>query len=72
MCLFRIQEPDPGPASGCSVIHEFFHWFIHDVTPWVTGVAQGHPYLDLSPSPLLIAFSESFVGVSFIIPGTSC
>jgi membrane protein DedA with SNARE-associated domain len=51
------------------VLHQFFFWLVHDVTPFVTGVAQRH-HVWILPIAFLIAFSESFVGVSFIIPGT--
>jgi membrane protein DedA with SNARE-associated domain len=51
------------------VIHLFFHWFLHVATPWITGVAQTH-HVWILPIAFVIAFSESFVGVSFIIPGT--
>jgi membrane protein DedA with SNARE-associated domain len=51
------------------VLHQFFHWFFHVLTPWVTGLAQAHPIWCL-PIAFVVAFSESFVGVSFIIPGT--
>ena len=51
------------------MLHDFFHWFVHDVTPWITGVAQRH-HIWIFPIAFLIAFSESFVGISFIIPGT--
>jgi len=46
-----------------------FHWFMHDAREWVTLTAQTHPYW-VFPIAFLVAFSESFVGVSFIIPGT--
>src|SRR4051812_21614871 len=51
------------------VFHQFLHWFFHDLTPWITGIAQAHP-IWCFPIAFLVAFSESFVGVSFIIPGT--
>ena len=51
-------------------MHQFFHWFFHDLTPWVTGVARAHP-IWCFPIAFIVAFSESFVGVSFIIPGTT-
>ena len=51
------------------MLHQFFHWFAHELTPWVTGVAQAHP-IWCFPIAFVVAFSESFVGVSFIIPGT--
>ena len=51
------------------MVHQFFHWFFHDLTPWVTGIAQAHP-IWCFPIAFVVAFSESFVGVSFIIPGT--
>lgn len=42
---------------------------MHDARLWVTGAAQAHP-LWCFPIAAVIAFSESFVGVSFIVPGT--
>jgi membrane protein DedA with SNARE-associated domain len=48
---------------------DIFHWFIHDARLWVTTAAQAHP-LWCFPIAFAIAFSESFVGVSFIVPGT--
>ncbi len=46
-----------------------FHWLFHDARLWVTAVAQSHP-LWCFPIAFVIAFSESFVGVSFLVPGT--
>ena len=54
--------------SGRSVF-DFFHWFANDAREWVTVTAQAHPYW-VFPIAFAIAFSESFVGVSFIVPGT--
>jgi membrane protein DedA with SNARE-associated domain len=51
------------------VLLGIFHWFTHDARDWVTITAQAHPYW-VFPIAFVIAFSESFVGVSFIIPGT--
>lgn len=51
------------------MFHQFAHWFFHDLTPWVTGIAQAHPEWCF-PIAFLVAFSDPFVGVSFIIPGT--
>lgn len=51
------------------MIHEFFHWLVHDVTPWITSLVRAH-HLWCFPVAFVIAFSESFVGLSFIIPGT--
>ena len=48
---------------------DIFHWFIHDARHWVTTAAQAHP-LWCFPIAAVIAFSESFVGVSFLVPGT--
>jgi len=62
-------DPDFVAKRQECVLHQFFHWFVHDLTPWVTGVAQAHPIWCL-PIAFVVAFSESFVGVSFIIPGT--
>ncbi len=46
-----------------------FHWFVHDARIWVTVTARTHPYWAF-PIAFVIAFTESFVGVSFIVPGT--
>jgi membrane protein DedA with SNARE-associated domain len=51
------------------VLLGIFHWFVHDARAWVTVTAQTHPYW-VFPIAFIIAFSESFVGVSFIVPGT--
>lgn len=48
---------------------EFLHWVTHEAREWVTVTAQTHPYW-VFPIALVIAFSESFVGLSFIVPGT--
>ena len=48
---------------------DIFHWFTHDARTWVTVTAQTHPYW-VFPIAFAIAFSESFVGVSFLVPGT--
>lgn len=47
----------------------FLHWFLHEARFWVTDVAQAHPLWSF-PIAFVVAFSESFVGVSFIVPGT--
>lgn len=52
------------------MILSFFHWLMHDARLWVTTTAQGHP-LWCFPIAFFIACSESFIGVSFIIPGTT-
>jgi membrane protein DedA with SNARE-associated domain len=48
----------------------FFHWLMHDARLWVTATAQAHPFWCF-PIAFLIACSESFIGISFIIPGTT-
>jgi membrane protein DedA with SNARE-associated domain len=63
-----------GAQTGSKVraqqlIHEIFHWLFHVATPWVTGIAQAH-HIWFFPIAFAVAFSESFVGISFIIPGT--
>ncbi|HET7083873.1 MAG TPA: DedA family protein [Rhizomicrobium sp.] len=50
-------------------MHHIFHWFAHYAHAWVKVTAHAHPYWAF-PIALVIAFSESFVGVSFIVPGT--
>ena len=47
-----------------------FHWFTHDLLQWVRTTAQAHP-LWAFPIAFFVACSESFVGLSFIIPGTT-
>lgn len=48
---------------------EFLHWFANNARDWTTATAKTHPYW-VFPIAFAIAFSESFVGVSFIVPGT--
>ena len=48
---------------------EFLHLFVNHAREWVTVTAQTHPYW-VFPIARVIAFSESFVGLSFIVPGT--
>ncbi len=43
---------------------------MHDLPHWVRITAQAHP-LWVFPIAFVIACSESFIGVSFIIPGTT-
>jgi len=50
-------------------VFDFLHTFATEARAWVTTTAQTHPYW-VFPIAFAIAFSESFVGVSFIIPGT--
>ena len=46
------------------------HGLFHDLFTLVRAAAQAHPFWCL-PIAALIAFSESFVGVSFLVPGTA-
>ena len=48
---------------------DFFHWFVRDAREWVTASSQAHPYW-VFPIAAVIAFSESFIGLSFLIPAT--
>jgi membrane protein DedA with SNARE-associated domain len=50
-------------------VFDFLHTFAVEAHAWVTATARSHPYWAF-PIAFVIAFSESFVGVSFIIPGT--
>lgn len=50
-------------------MHEFLHWLIHDVTPMVTGLVRAH-HAWCFPIAFLVAFCESFVGLSLLVPGT--
>lgn len=67
----RCMSARPRPVENRKQehVHQFFHWFFHDLTPWVTALASAHP-IWCFPIAFVVAFSESFVGVSFIIPGT--
>jgi membrane protein DedA with SNARE-associated domain len=47
-----------------------FHGLFHELFTLVRETAQAHPFWCL-PIAAAIAFSESFVGVSIIIPGTT-
>lgn len=47
-----------------------FHGLFHDLFLLVRATAQAHPFWCL-PIAGVIAFSESFVGVSFLVPGTA-
>lgn len=47
-----------------------FHGLFHDLFLLVRQTAQAHPIWCL-PLAAVVAFSESFVGISFIIPGTA-
>jgi membrane protein DedA with SNARE-associated domain len=46
-----------------------FHWIVYEARFWVVDTAQAHP-LWVFPIAFVVAFSESFVGLSFIVPGT--
>src|ERR1700744_5329755 len=63
--------PQTGPIkrTGKGVFLGIFHWFVHDARTVVVETTQAHPYWCF-PIAFVIAFSESFVGISFIVPGT--
>ena len=48
---------------------EFLHWFAHEGRAWITVTARSHPDW-VFPIAFGVAFSESFVGISFLVPGT--
>ena len=48
---------------------DFFHWFVRDAREWVTVTSQAHPFW-VFPIAAVIAGSESFIGLSFLIPAT--
>lgn len=53
------------------MLHDILQWFAQfasDARIWVTQTAQAHP-LWCFPIAFAVAFTESFVGLSFIIPG---
>jgi membrane protein DedA with SNARE-associated domain len=45
-----------------------FHGWVEDTVAFVTAAARAHPYWAL-PIAFAIAFTESFVGLSFLVPG---
>jgi membrane protein DedA with SNARE-associated domain len=50
---------------------DFLHWsaqFAQDARIWVTQIAQAHP-LWCFPIAFFVAFAESFVGLSILVPG---
>ena len=59
------QRRQNAPKNGKNVFHDF----IHTLFLLVRETARAHP-LWIFPIAAAIAFSESFVGISFVIPGT--
>jgi membrane protein DedA with SNARE-associated domain len=55
---------NPKKGIGWSMVH---NW-IGDAAAFVTAMAREHPYWAF-PAAFAIAFTESFVGLSFLIPG---
>ncbi len=51
------------------MIHDFVHWLFESVIPWITDLAKNH-HAWCFPIAFVVAFSESFIGISFIVPGT--
>lgn len=60
--------PTPRPRYCDTVFTDLLHWFVHDVRIWATDAARTHPYWCF-PIAFGIAFSESFAGISFLVPG---
>jgi membrane protein DedA with SNARE-associated domain len=56
------------PDAMLPDIFQWFAQFASDARIWVTQTAQAHP-LWCFPIAFTVAFTESFVGLSFIIPG---
>ncbi|HTP76206.1 MAG TPA: DedA family protein [Rhizomicrobium sp.] len=50
-------------------MHVFFAW-IHDAAKWLLEFAREHPESAFAIA-FVSAFGESFVGISFLVPGTS-
>jgi membrane protein DedA with SNARE-associated domain len=67
------MSPSPAGAARqtgqAQVLPDFIHWLVHDARIWVTETARAHPFW-IFPLAFLIAFSESFIGLSIIVPGT--
>lgn len=47
---------------------DLLHWFVHDARIWVTDTARTYPYWCF-PIAFGVAFSESFAGISVLVPG---
>jgi membrane protein DedA with SNARE-associated domain len=60
----RLRAPGPAWGIGRGMIH---NW-IGDTVAFVTAMAHTHPYWAF-PIAFAIAFTESFVGLSFLMPG---
>jgi membrane protein DedA with SNARE-associated domain len=50
-------------------MHGFFHW-INEAARWLLHFAREHPESAFAIA-FVSAFGESFVGISFLVPGTS-
>jgi membrane protein DedA with SNARE-associated domain len=57
------------PPEHFRMIHELVDWFLHSAAPWIIDIAQAH-HEWCFPIAFLVAFLESFVGISFLVPGT--
>ena len=58
-------------AKSQRMFPDFLHWsaqFAQDARIWVTQIAQAHP-LWCFPIAFFVAFAESFVGLSILVPG---
>jgi len=58
----------PRPRYCDTVFTDLLHWFVHDARIWVTDTARAHPYWCF-PIAFGVAFSESFAGISVLVPG---
>lgn len=56
------------PRYCDTVFTDLLHWFVHDARIWVTETARTYPYWCF-PIAFAVAFSESFAGISFLVPG---
>lgn len=58
----------PRPRYCDTVFTDLLHWFVNDARLWVTDTARAHPYWCF-PIAFGVAFSESFAGISVLVPG---
>jgi membrane protein DedA with SNARE-associated domain len=65
----RRRHAKNSEKTGKSLTHQFLHWLFHGLGPEIRDLAQAHHSWGF-PIAFVVAFSESFVGVSFIVPGT--
>lgn len=60
--------PGGRPGYCDAMFTDLLHWFVNDARIWVTDTARAYPYWCF-PIAFGVAFSESFAGISVLVPG---